>query len=152
MLNIKRIWLFLIIVIAFSVFLYIFVKQRNSRLISQQNISENNKSAEIQSEGDTKLLPDDFPEYENLVLIESSQTQTEGKRGLSILWETENPSSNVYDFYKQELVEKEWIVSPLVESQDSYTLSFKKGKTSGFLGLTKKDSKTTTLSVTMGIE
>jgi len=106
--------------------------------------------------GDTNTLPanfpKDFPLYPDSSLKTSWTTQGELKEGISVLWESGDAPQVVRDFYKQKLPELGWSVNSSFESEGSYTISFEKEITDGFIGITLGEAGLTQISVTLGIE
>jgi hypothetical protein len=105
---------------------------------------------------DTKSLPvnfpPDFPIYEDSTLDASWTSRGELREGISVVWVTEDSPREVSDFYKKRLPEFGWTINSSFETQGSYTISFEKETSDGFIGITTGEGGLTQISVTLGIE
>jgi len=97
-------------------------------------------------------FPKDFPLYSGSKLKTSWTTQGELREGISVLWESGDTPQKVAAFYKEKLPELGWSVNSSFESEGSYTISFEKDTSDGFVGITSGEGGVTQISVTLGIE
>ncbi|MFZ5933222.1 MAG: hypothetical protein ACOYT7_04070 [Patescibacteria group bacterium] len=97
-------------------------------------------------------FPADFPVYTGAKLTGSFSAQDEQKGGVSVVWETSDSLAKVSDFYKKELPAKGWTVESTFTQNDSFTATFKKGETGGFVGVTPGDGGKVTINVTIGVK
>ncbi len=94
-------------------------------------------------------FPSDFPIYPGAKLTGSWTAKGEKGEGISLVWETTDDVLKVSDYYKTQLASLGWKVTTTFDSSSSSTFSFEKDSKSGFMGITKSDSKTT-ISLTLG--
>ena len=148
--SIFKIIVTLIIIFAFISLVYIIFTENKK---SEDFYPEITPTVSLTQTSDLpEIFPTDFPRYENAEIVSSWQTQSQERSGLSILLETSDNISIVSAFYKESLVENGWEINIINEDQNSVIISFSKDKYSGPLGITKSDSGTTLVSVTIGIE
>lgn len=141
-----------LVLILFILFIQSKVKQKKVDTNLQVN-TENGLENEniVSSQTLPAVFPDDFPLYPETTLIESWTKKSKNNVGISVLWESKDKPSKIYTFYSENLVNNGWDLKKISGSDSPSTLSFSKGETSGFLGLTKSDSGKTAISVTMGM-
>lgn len=96
-------------------------------------------------------FPEDFPIYPGAKLTSSWTAQAEEKEGISLVWETSDSMEEVSEYYKEELASSGWKVGFSTEAEDTITMGFEKGDSSGFLGITTEEGKTI-VSLTLGVE
>jgi len=96
-------------------------------------------------------FPKDFPVYPGAKVVSSFTANTDGKDGMSVVWETGDSVEAVSGFYKSNLVANGWKVSATFEQGDSTTTSFEKEGWGGFMGITSTEGKTT-ISATVGVK
>lgn len=97
-------------------------------------------------------FPSDFPVYPGAKVVSSSTVQGEKDSGMSVVWETSDSQATVADYYKKELPAAGYSVVSTFAANDSLTISFKKGETEGFMGVTSGEGGKTTISVTIGVQ
>lgn len=93
-------------------------------------------------------FPSDFPLYPGTTLSSSWTAKGQSSNGISLIWETDDSSEKVLEFYKRELEAKGWKIT----SAFSATYSFEKGNTSGFVGIAKGSSGRTEISLTLSLK
>jgi hypothetical protein len=113
--------------------------------------SQNHKEQEDLSKLPTNFPPD-FPIYPGSSLKTSWVSQGELREGISVLWESKDSPQAVSEYYKKKLPELGWIVGSSFESEGSYTISFEKETSDGFIGITQGEGGLSQISVTLGIE
>ena len=96
-------------------------------------------------------FPSDFPVYPGAKVASSFTANTDGKDGMSVVWETGDSADKVSAFYKTSLVSNGWKVTATFESEGSMTNSFKKEGWAGFMGIASSEGKTT-ISATIGVK
>ncbi len=96
-------------------------------------------------------FPKDFPIYPEAELTSSWSASGEETEGISLIWETGDSVGKVSEYYKKELVDGGWKLSFSTETEDTVTVGFEKNDSSGFLGITIEEEKTTIL-VTLGVK
>jgi len=95
-------------------------------------------------------FPKDFPIYPGAKLTGSfSASGDEDSTGVSVVWETGDDPAKVGAYYKTQLVASGYTIVTEYMQDDSTTLTFEKGNTSGFMGVGGDEGKTA-ISVTMG--
>jgi len=97
-------------------------------------------------------FPSDFPVYSGAKVVSSFTAQGEQDSGMSVVWESSDSQASVADFYKKQLPAAGYTVSSTFEATNSLTISFKKGETEGFMGVTSGEGGKTTISVTVGVQ
>lgn len=134
-----------------------YYKDRISNLFTSRNQMQEEPevikdSPEITS---NSQLPDDFPTdfpiYSNAELKDSWTAEGNATKGVSVIWETQDTATAIYEFYKEKLAEKSWEIVSEYQEDGSYTITFKKEAITGFVGVTKGEGDKTLISVTMGI-
>lgn len=93
-------------------------------------------------------VPKDFPIYKNASVSGSTISSGSEGSGISIVWETSDDPEKVHSFYSEELSENGWKIVNDQQDENFYSLSFEKGSSGGFLGITRSLKKTI-LSVTI---
>lgn len=97
-------------------------------------------------------FPEAFPVYEGVKLTDSWTEEGGERQGMSVVWETNDRLDSVFEFYKFKLESLGWKTNVVLESKDSYTLSFEKEEAAGFMGITKDlEVAKTIISATIGI-
>lgn len=96
--------------------------------------------------------PNDFPIYPGVKIEGSSSMESEGTKGVSVVWESDDSVDEVAEFYKKELPLKGWTVTSSFTQDESSTFSFNKGESEGILGMTRKDTGKTSISATIGVK
>lgn len=96
-------------------------------------------------------FPSDFPVYPGAKVASSFTTNTEGKDGMSVVWETGDSAEKVSAFYKTSLVSNGWKVTATFEQDGALTSTFEKEDWGGFMGVTSAEGKTT-ISATIGVK
>ncbi|OGM11788.1 hypothetical protein A2Z22_04430 [Candidatus Woesebacteria bacterium RBG_16_34_12] len=97
-------------------------------------------------------FPTDFPIYPQAEITDVWQEKGDRVDAFSIIWRTKDNPIDVSRFFIEKLDTSSWEKQIILESNDSYTLSFQKEKIQGFMGITKEDESKTLISITMGIE
>ncbi len=97
-------------------------------------------------------FPQDFPVYPGAKLTSSWTAGGESSKGTSVVWESDDATSKVADFYKSELVAKGWKITANFNQEDTSTYSFEKNNVSGFFGVAKGEKGKTNISVTIGVK
>jgi len=117
-------------------------------------VSFENDGGKVSFEEGGKLpegFPKDFPVYPGAKVVSSFTANTDGKDGMSVVWETGDAVNKVSSFYKTNLVSNGWKISATFEQGDSMTTSFEKEGWGGFMGITATEGKTT-ISATVGVK
>lgn len=96
-------------------------------------------------------FPTDFPVYPGAKIVNSFTANTEGKDGMSVVWESSDSVGAVSGFYKTNLVSNGWKTTATFEQAGSMTTSFEKEGWGGFMGITTAEGKTT-ISATIGVK
>jgi len=96
-------------------------------------------------------FPSDFPVYSGAKVASSFTANTDGKDGMSVVWETNDSADDVSAFYKSNLVAKGWKVTASFEQDGALTSTFEKEGWGGFMGVTSAEGKTT-ISATIGVK
>jgi hypothetical protein len=139
--------------LAFLVFVLILLSIGVFKVIKDMtadfNPTASNQQAETLKEKGQNF-PSDFPLFPGAVLVDSSEIDSAQGKGFSIIWETDNPSPEVADYYRVQLAENGWLITSSFEEEESFTFTFEKEKVRGFLGLTVNNGKTV-VSVTIGV-
>lgn len=108
----------------------------------------------ITYEETTTRLPDnfpaDFPIYPGAKIVSSWTNEGDTDIGVSVIWETDDQLNEVKDYYSTNLKSNGWMVSNEASTDGSVVLSFVKGETQGFMGLSREDM--TAISVTLGLK
>ena len=94
-------------------------------------------------------FPDDFPVYPDAKITSGWEKGKGEGYVISVLWETDDFSQNVFYFFDRELKNSGWTITSLQDAKGTYALSFTKEKTYGFLGITKGEESKTIISVTL---
>jgi len=97
-------------------------------------------------------FPKDFPVYPGAKLVSSFSAKGEEGDGVSVVWETGDSLDKVSSFYKKALTENGWKVESTFEQNGSFTSTFKKAETGGFVGATAEEGGKVTISVTIGVK
>jgi len=97
-------------------------------------------------------FPSDFPIYQSTKIDSSWSAESEGTKGVSVVWESNDAVDKIAQFYAKELPLKGWTVTSTFTQDESSTFSFKKGETEGILGIAKKDTGKSSISVTLGVK
>jgi len=106
-----------------------------------QEVTQNQKSL-------PENFPTDFPLYRQATFKEAWSTGKAESGGISVIWETSDAPPKVAVFYKDELVKKNWKINSSFNNSGSFVISFEKGGTSGFVGISQNGK--TIISVTLG--
>lgn len=117
-----------------------------------EKVSFENSEGKVSFEEGGKLpegFPTDFPVYPGARVVSSFTANTEGKDGMSVVWDTNDSVEAVSAFYKTNLVSNGWKVTATFEQTGSATTSFEKEGWGGFMGITTAEGKTT-ISTTIG--
>lgn len=96
-------------------------------------------------------FPSDFPIYPNAALSDSWTASGNSTEGISVIWLTDDSPKDVSSFFQENLPDSSWGVFLQSEEDAFTTISFEKGNTSGFVGITKGEGGKTVISVTMGV-
>lgn len=113
-----------------------------------------NEEGKVSFEEGGKLpggFPSDFPAYPGAKIVSSFTANTDGKDGMSVVWETGDAVEKVASFYKTNLVSNGWKTTATFEQEGSMTTSFEKEGWGGFMGVTSTEGKTT-ISATVGVK
>lgn len=97
-------------------------------------------------------FPSDFPVYSGAKIDSSWSAESEGTKGVSVVWDSGDKVAAIAEFYQKELPLKGWTITSTFTQDDSATFSFKKGETEGILGIAKKDTGKLSISVTIGVK
>jgi len=97
-------------------------------------------------------FPKDFPAYPGAKLVSSFSAKGEEGDGVSVVWETGDSLDKVSSFYKKALTENGWKVESTFEQNGSFTSTFKKAETGGFVGATAEEGGKVTISATIGVK
>lgn len=95
-------------------------------------------------------ISEGFPIYPGATL-ESSYTTEADNPAESWVWKTDAGTSDVSNFYKEELKNNGWEITSDIKDKDSYTFGFTKEEKFGFIGIGKGEGNLTFISVTIGV-
>jgi hypothetical protein len=99
-----------------------------------------------------EIFPNDFPQYPEAVITSSWAATNSLTDGFSVVWETNDDPVEVKAYYLNNLVKNNWQIKEPTPGDSDSIITFQKGQTSGFIGITKGTGNKTVISVTMGIE
>ena len=132
----------------------------NTKKSQDSEISNSKETGDIFVEDgkpDTReqQLPDDFPQdfpiYEDAVLVNSWVEAGIETKGVSVIWETNSTVNEVSLFYNMELKNTDWEIVSSFDSEESLVITFRKNGIDGFVGVAAENDMTI-ISVTMGID
>ena len=130
------------------------VVQKDS--ISEQVLSYREGSLDDADIDDVKILPENFPSdipiFPNSTLEDLWASESLDISGISVLWITQDDYLDVVDFYKTGFVGNDWQNEIILESENSFTMSFNKIGIDGFIGITGEESGNVLISVTVGLK
>lgn len=95
-------------------------------------------------------FPADIPIYPKTKLENAWVSSSKNIEGISVIWESDDPIDYVVSYYKQEFLRLGWTTKVVLDEDSSFTLSFKKEKVEGFMGVTEKEGRVV-ISLTVGI-
>ncbi|KKQ25460.1 MAG: hypothetical protein US62_C0027G0007 [Candidatus Woesebacteria bacterium GW2011_GWA1_37_8] len=142
-----------IVITTLAIFLYMLFASRNQWGLENKDtdyLSEIQKSNEAQGSL-PQFFPSDFPVFDGATLKNNWTTKSTNVTGVSIIWETDQLPTKVFNFYFTQLISLDYKTEVISQTENSYTLSFEKPGLNGFVGITQAEGKTL-ISVTLGIK
>lgn len=116
---------------------------------------ENNENASVDKVEISTNIPAEFPKSfplpDDAKLVDSSVKEGETKKGISIVFISQESSAVLENYYKVELEKNGWSYEVVRESEEFATYNIDKGNYRGFLGIVQGESGNI-ISVTIGIE
>lgn len=159
--------LFILSATIFSRLLFSAVKRRNSNNL-QSKLIEEVPSKVVEDETDQeksvlgeeivneKILPDNFPTTFPL-FPEATITDIWTERGdkidaISVVWESGSIAEDIFNYYRENFILYEWASEIILQEKGSYTISFQKKESEGFMGIVNDGKGGSIISVTLGIK
>lgn len=142
-----------VVLIVSLVGVYLFVRRGLPAEVGKET-SVSGVSEEITVEKGNQLpddFPADFPIYPGSDILSSWSAEGNGTQGQAIVWQTADPEDKVSDYFKEKLESSGWKISSSFEAEGSRTITFEKGETTGFIGITAGEEGKTAIAVTVGI-
>ncbi len=124
-----------------------------------------------QSEADAVVdlptsFPNNFPVYPGSLLVDKWEVDTMGVRGISVVWVSNHKMNEVFEFFKNKLVEQGWKIETPVAQEQKYIIAFEIEKNfgkevcitegtcnvSGFINIEEGEQNSININVTMGVK